>query len=405
MEQANRTSLLGPRIWLQKQDLRVLSVLIFLLFVISSVIYYQRIATPTNNDYSLHVLYSQYLVDGNFERIPPFNFAHPALQFLLAAIHYMSFKKLGLYASLLVVQTATSVLTGLILYFWLGEREGERWNWVRAFWSISLTLVSPIVLLALQDGQFYFGYIGLANYHNPTIHMLRPIALLSFVQAIRVFSQRRASVLEISASACLIVLSALIKPNYAICVLPALGLIALLRYYQRKPVDWRMLSLGFILPAGLILFFQWIIGYALTPGEAVSILFRPFEVESAFSSNLAAKLLLSIAFPLIVTLFSFRQVIGRTDFQLAWLSFIIGAAQMYLLAEGGDRFYHGNFRWGAQITLFLVFAVAVRNISWQKSLKGIFDNRQSAVSNFAYFAHIIAGVVYYIRVFVSPDYG
>jgi hypothetical protein len=405
MDQISRTSLSDLRKWLRKQDLRVLTVLILLLFVVSGAINYKRIAFPTDNDYSLHVLYAQHFVEGNFQRIPPFNLAHPTLQIILAAIHYVSFKKLGLYASLMVVQTITSVLTGLILYFWLGEREGENWNWVRAFWSISLTIISPVILLALQDGQYYFGYIGLANYHNPTIHMLRPIALLSFVQAMRVFSKQRASGLEISASASLIILSALIKPNYAICVLPALGIIALLRYYKKRPVDWRLLSLGFILPAGLILFFQWLVGYALAPGDAVPILLRPFEVENAFSSNLLAKLLLSIAFPLIVTVFSFRQVIEKPDYQLAWLSFIIGAAQMYLLAEGADRLYHGNFRWGAQVTLFLVFAVVVRNMTWWKTIKGIFENRRSVVFNFTYFAHIIAGIVYYIRVFVSPEYG
>lgn len=405
MDQVSRSSLSGLLKWLQRQDLRVLAVLILLLFVISGAIYYKRIAFPTDNDYSLHVLYAQQFVDGDFQKIPPFNLAHPALQILLAAIHYASFKQLGLYASLMIVQTITSILTGLILYFWLGERDGKTWNWERAFWSISLTLVSPFILLALQDGQFYFGYIGLANYHNPTIHMLRPIALLSFVLAVRVFSQRRASGLEISASVGLLILSALIKPNYAICVLPALGIIAVLRYYKKRPVDWRMLSLGFILPAGIILAIQWIIGYALAPGEAVPILFRPLEVERAFSSNWLAKLLLSTAFPLIVTLFNFRQLIGKTNFQLAGLSFIIGAAQMYLLAEGGDRFFHGNFRWGAQVTLFLVFAVVVRYISQQKILKGIIKDRRSAACSFVYFAHVLAGIVYYVRVFIFPEYG
>lgn len=405
MIHASRTVILDLRKWLNRQDLRVLVVLVFLLFIISGAVNYKRIAFPTNNDYSLHVLYTQHFIDGNFEKIPTFNLAHPALQVLLAAIHYLSLKKLGLYASLMIVQTVTSVLTGLILYFWLGEREGGRWNWERAFWAISLTIISPIFLLALEDGQFYFGYIGLANYHNPTIHMLRPVALLSFIQAVRVFRQNNATGMKIVLSAFLIGLSALIKPNYAICILPALGIVALFHLYNKRPVDWRLLSLGFILPAGIILGIQWIVGYVLAPGEAVPLLIRPLEVESAFSSNLLAKLLLSIAFPLIVSAFSFQKILARTEFQLAWLSFIIGAAQMYLLAEGGDRFFHGNFRWGAQITLFLLFAVMVREILWRKSYKRMLEGWRSKLIYTTYTAHILAGIVYYIRVFISPEYG
>lgn len=132
---------------------------------------------------------------------------------------------------------------------------------------------------------------------------------------------------------------------------------------------------------------------------------KPFQVESAFSNYLCLKFLLSILFPFVVTMINLRRTIDRTDIQLAWLSFLIGAAQMYLLAEGGERIYHGNFRWGAQVTLFLLFALHgryfARNIHVYKSL----PKREAVIIYMTYMAHLLAGFVYYMYTFISADYG
>lgn len=166
-----------------------------------------------------------------------------------------------------------------------------------------------------------------------------------------------------------------------------------------------MLIIGFFIPAGLVLLAQWMVGYLMAPGENVLILIRPFEVESAFSDDLILKFGLSILFPLVVGMINFRDVIGKTDIQLAWISFFVGAAQMYLLAEGGDRFYHGNFRWSAQVTLFLVFVVTARYVAIRIDLKKSFLNIKSSVVYGVFFTHLLAGIIYYIRVFISPNYG
>ena len=44
------------------------------------------------------------------------------------------------------------------------------------------------MVFVFWDKLFYLGYIGLATYHNPTIRLLQPVALLSFFCAVRVFT-------------------------------------------------------------------------------------------------------------------------------------------------------------------------------------------------------------------------
>jgi hypothetical protein len=397
---------LGPMLrFLKNQDWRVVLTLVISTMVIGGAIYFRRIVYPTDNDYSTHVLYTQQMLDKKYEDVPDINLGHPGLQLLLAGIHLLTFKKLGLYGSLIVVQTLTQALTALILYFfWFEGDEGRGNNWIRAFWSATLTIVAPVMLLAFMDKKYYFGYIGLANYHNPTIHLLRPFALLSFILAARAVRQAHSTKLLVLVSSLLIVLSALIKPSYAVIILPGLGLVTLLRLYKKEPLDWTMLILGFALPAGLVLLAQWIFTYILESGGG-AIGFHPFEVESAFSDYLFLKFLLSALFPLSVLFIRYRDFMREPELQLAWFTFIIGAAQLYLLAEEGDRFYHGNFRWGAQISLFLLFAVSVRQILRLESITGLMRRSDKLIFYGTYLAHLAAGVAYYIHVFISPGYG
>ena len=72
---------------------------------------------------------------------------------------------------------------------------------------------------------------------------------------------------------------------------------------------------------------------------------------------------------------------------------------MYLFAEGGSRFYHANFRWGAQIGLFLLFA-ALSRWGLLADLKGW----RRWLFWAAYLAHLAAGLWYYGVTLVSMSY-
>ncbi len=172
---------------------------------------------------------------------------------------------------------------------------------------MALTLVAPIMLLAPWDGLYYLGYIGLVNYHNPTIQLLKPLALVCIILATRDFSSGRSSWKIILVAAFLTILSALIKPNFLLAFLPALGLLAILYALSKQAVDWYLVFFGFMVPGGISLLVQYGIAYFWLNGDNTSIIFDPFGVMSGFSQFLLLKFTLSILFPLIVLLFHFRE--------------------------------------------------------------------------------------------------
>jgi len=389
---------------LTDHDLKVMIILAISTIIASGLIYYKRIAFPVNSDYSLHVLFAQQMLAGEFEAVPVFTLAHPGLQFVLMGVHFLAFGKIGLYASLMIEQTLAQLATVMVLYFWFGSRAGRYSNWIRAFWAFTLTIVAPIPLMAIWDSMYYYGYIGLASYHNPTTHLLRPIALLIFMLIERMFRELGLSKRSGITLAGLLVISALIKPSYVLCLLPAVAFLVAYSILQKRSVEIKSFVLFFIIPSVVVLFLQWLVTYHYQVGENAAILLRPFAVESAFSDYLMPKFLLSIFFPLVLAICFRKECFSGIDTHIAWLSFVVAVAQMYLLAEGGDRFYHGNFRWGAQITLFILFAVLARKVFREMNWKNIKQNRRLWIVYAAYGAHVIGGIIYYIRSLILTTY-
>jgi len=393
--------ILSLKATLKSQNWKVILVAVFITGLACSPIYYHRIALPVDSDYGSHVVVAQQLLDG--EGLDPLHLSHPIMQLLLAAMHLASGQLLGLYASTMILQVLVQIATVLILYFWIGPADRKGWDWLRAAVAITLTFVSPLMLLAFEDGLFYNGYISLANYHNPTIHLLKPFALLSFFYALRALTGERSAWKGVLLAAFLTGFSALIKPSYIVSILPALALAVSIRCLQRRRVDWKLLTFGFYLPGILILVAQWLAAYVYgDPGEGM--IFAPFLVVGAYSQNLLLKFLLSILFPLLALLIARRNLWTDSGLLVGWTGFLAGAAQMYLLAEGGLRVYHGNFVWSGQIMLFLLFAVTVRWLLREKFLAGGMRLWEKIVIYGAYLAHFAAGIAYYIHCMVSIHY-
>jgi len=388
------------RDFLRRQNYILLILLLLLVGVASCAIYYQRIMTVTDNDFSSHILYAQDLLA--HQPLPSLNLSHPIWQFIISGFFWITRGRINLWIASILALTISNCLLSLIIYFWLGHTDGKYGDYARFFWSLSLPFVAPIIGLATIDNRFYFGYIGLANYHNPTILILRPVALLSFIVVIQIFKKPRNQFWLIAVSAFLTILSALIKPNYIICLVPALFLLMIYCKIKNIQIDWKLAIYGVIAPALIVLAIQIFIAYLSPASGGYSILFLPFVVESAYSGYLPIKFLLSIIFPLAVSLLFIRRIISNKEFQLGWLSFMIAVFQLYLLAESGKRLLDGNFRWSAQITLFILFVISARFIYLQwGSEKGM---KKKIMALIGYTPHIISGLIYYIYCFISIHY-
>jgi hypothetical protein len=366
------------------------------------------------SDYATHIFVAQRWVVTGAVQAP--HFLYSLLVILVSAMVPMSaYDTAGM-----IVAVATYVMTAIALYAilrWPGNSGSVRAQAaMSAILALGLMLVWPIIVLAPIDGQVYQGYVATTNvYHNPTIVLLKPIAALLFVFVAAACARplqngNRFGTLVVMAA--LAVLSALAKPNYLICLLPAVGLFILWAEYQRHPYDRAALLLGLVTPGVAVLMWQYLFTYSgakAVQDHISGIGIAPFAVFGLYSQMLLPKFVLSIAFPMCVYLLYYRASRRDLALNLAWVVFLMGAFQTYFLIEAGPRWADGNFAWSGQIGSFVLFVTSAAFFMRQTAplwsggwlLRGW--SRPSAVCAIVLGLHLVSGLVLFARS-IGPPY-
>ena len=261
----------------------------------------------------------------------------------------------------------------------------------------------PAAVLVLQpvlplDPSRYdaslFGYFPPNQWHSPTTLFSKPFALLLLGLGPMVVwpaHGTRANRTRILASAALVVMSGLVKPNFIMAFLPALIALAVL---HRRHTNWRWLCLSFALPAIAVL--AWYDVAYLRNTEGASVILAPLLAIGVHSPTdvvtLGWGLVASVLFPLAAVV-CFPSVRGDRRVQIGWVTFFIGAALGYLLAEGG-RPGHGNFLWSGQLAAFVLFAASAVAVLRAAATGGAGVSRlgRFALCGSIFFWHVASGI-------------
>jgi len=261
-------------------------------------------------------------------------------------------------------------------------------------------LVGPIFLFTIP-GRMYFGYIVPNPYHSPTYVLFRPFVLLAFFgMADNLFAKwswREAFIMALA-----LLCGSLAKPNFTLTILPALSLLILFVYIKKfKKLNWPFLIVPIAITSILVLGSQYIVNYSGDRGD--QIIFAPFSAILYLVPNIPSFFLflfLSIAFPLLVSIFYFKQLKSKITFQLAWINFFVSLSYAMLL---GEKFNLGsnNFLWCVMIALFLLFFETIS--CWFKDfLERGFFKQEVLWKNIALggtlLLHLACGIIFYLTV-------
>lgn len=271
--------------------------------------------------------------------------------------------------------------------------------------ALALMIAMPINLFTLSQFDLYHlyhGYISFNAFQNPTTLLVKPLSLLIFLFCLAALNglvtfHVRTALLGVA----LTLLGIWAKPNYLLCLLPSLLIILSYRLLRRTPANGRLLILAVFVPAVGSLLIQ----YALTfqAGDSASgITISPFTSLNNYEPStvllLLVKLPASILFPAAVYAAYFRQARTSLALNLSWLTFGFGLAQFYLLAETGERALHGNWWWGAQIALWILFIMSAAFLTAQV------PSRKRLICWIIFAAHVFCGIVYLIMGIVQPEW-
>ncbi len=349
----------------------------------------------SGNDYPAHIYWAFLLDKTGMVPDPLPHFLYQVV--VILAEHILPGNSYDLAAAFVGIVCYVSV--GLIIFFILRPLitagPARQRTLIAFIVTLVLMLVGPINLGTLGNHNLYFGYIAPHSYHNPTIVLLQPFALLLFFFAIRIFTTPQSSRTTIIMCATVTLLGTIAKPNYTISVIPAIGLMVLYTLLRKQKLDWSLLIIGIALPAAEVLL--WQLNYVR--GSSLSgFLFAPLAVMSFYSpENLLLKFILSILFPLIVTAIYWRNALKSIVMKLAWLAFGAGAFYTYFLAESRN-YISGNFTWSGQITLFILFVATLMFLFQQNEelLKEHRLNRRVVLIITVLLLHLIGGILLYL---------
>jgi hypothetical protein len=318
----------------------------------------RRMTEPgTGSDYLPHAQWTDQLANGLplgefLSHVPHFLF-HLLVLLAHLFLPWQTFLETSAFVALVF-----NVLLAIVLYLFLRRFVGRPANLgaavIYAVGAAVLTFIMPVNLLTPDN--LYFGYVAPTVYHNPTMAALKPLAVVLFGLCISIYSSSANAPRRIQRCALVTILCIQAKPNYVMALAPALIVLALYRWRRGQAVSFRLLLWGIMLPAALVLGLQAIF---FKTGQ---IAFQPLGYLDAHAAGttpdanryLIMKLILSAAFPLAVYMMYWPATERDTMLMLGWLTFGVSLLYAYFLVEV-NRVTDGNFIWGAQAALFILF--------------------------------------------------
>ncbi|PHR30076.1 MAG: hypothetical protein COA36_01450 [Desulfotalea sp.] len=309
------------------------------------------------SDFITHARVAERMLVGG--PMPP----HFLYQYLLIGLHKIS--GLSFFQSTYVVVFLMVFFTFLVAYRGL---RGTKHEVIYLVLATTFLLVShPIPIVFPYDRHLLYGYIASNVYHNPSILLLKLIAITHFLLLCRLLKEERwssRSWLDIALIAVLTAVSTIAKPNYVIVLLPGLCILLYLNrknhcFFKRGAV---VSVVSAIVPAIAILVWQYIAFYTGHSGNTIGVsLLEVFYINSS-GWTLVPKLVGSIAFPLALLAVTREKIIQDIEFQLSSAMFVISLFFAYVLVDNvaGRGTGAGNFWWSAQIAHFLLLFVCIK---------------------------------------------
>jgi hypothetical protein len=273
-------------------------------------------------------------------------------------------------------------------------------------------LSHPIAILFPYDKHLYFGYIAANVYHNPTILLLKAVALLHFVLLCDLLTHKKNArhlYTNIFLLGFLTALTIIAKPNYIIALLPALfALLLINRVFRRNITDWfSIVGWGVAFPAFLLLLWQYSFFYGSESTNSIRVGF--FEIFTSRSPlwMLIPKLIASIAFPISVLIAMGSRLTRQLYFQLSTLIFTVSLIYTYSLVDSVAGASYGNFGWSAQISHFLLLFVCIKaylNFAFGDKDQRIQWTKKRSFPIYIGIIQFIFGIVWYVAN-TAPEFG
>lgn len=243
----------------------------------------------------------------------------------------------------------------LLRYLVNGEISKEKLYLAALICNMSM----PVYVPGINEHR-YLGMLTFNLYHNSTYIAMKPFALLSLLLFFRLFRKYRVtkiSFLEWFCFSASLFLATWFKPSFTLAFSFCMLVVMMFDFIKgrgKNILNYLIFGTTVIPALGLMLWQK-----VQLFDDSSKIAFGFFKVWSIYTKNPYAGMLLSVSFPLVVLIFNIRDLIKDKIYGFGWLLGSFNIAVYAFVYETGGRMNHGNFGWGAQFAIGVLFIISM----------------------------------------------
>lgn len=371
----------------------VFFILCFLLYYCQSI----KFGGQYNSDLSLHISMADKQNKASYS----------VFILLIQFLKWISFDSTILIALFLAAITIGTVWATKRLLEVLFPQFQQKLYWGIAFLSI---LIMPIHIPKINN--WYLGLWVGNVWHNPTYLCMRFFGIIILTIFYKIFAENNGKISKRNwiVLAILLILVNAFKPNFVLCLVPALGFYLLYLLFKQRwknVKDVICIVMAFV-PCAFVLLIQYIIMYGATEEGGIGIRFAYFLTSRSLHPLIG--ILQSMIFPIIVLVYSYWSKQIRKSYVFTWLMWLIGLMQYLLLIEQGSRMNHGNWTWGFYFCMYILFMYSM-GIFFKNCSDCICGQNKTTMLKIycgtgaiCLLLYIISGGLYFVRLLLGCHY-
>lgn len=308
----------------------------------------------------------------------------------------------GIAVFLAVVSTLCVVLTERVIRRLLKR---ERTDALTLSAAMMLNLVMPFYLK--MAGQYrYVSYQSGNLWHNSTYQCMKLLALAAMLLYWKIEENYREkiTVKQWLLFAVVLVICTGIKPSFLTVFAPVLACKLLWDLLHKVRVKQVFLLGCTVIPACFVVLWQNMVLFGEDTGNGFT--FDPWYSFSLHADRPKLAVLCSIAFPLVILVFSIKELFCNETYLFIWAMAGVGFLEALCLVETGSRSRDGNFLWGYCFAIFMLMMVSF--IRWLQLFKQeknkLFYKIGFAMGGVVFLYQLYCGIFFFIRLMQGETY-
>ncbi|ARN73872.1 hypothetical protein [Oceanicoccus sagamiensis] len=303
---------------------------------------------------ALHTKYAIELAEGTK------NLPHGA--YFYSLWFFKSISGLSWQASTTVLISFLATLNAIVVHY-IFSKLLPNFSTIKILAMTFVAMTVAAIYIPFFHESVFFGQGSPNVWHNSTVIAVKAISVLIFYMLIEFLEKedQNLSWKPAVTIAALMTLSVLVKPTLMIVLLPAIALHLVVMHRKNFTLYWKA-TLIVLIPILLMLYqFSSLNTDVGSKGARVQKI-ELLTVWRMFTPNVAISILITLAFPLAILVFRFRNVVQDRFLSVAWFAMLAGMLQFSLLAEyklNGDIITSANWIGGYLIGLTLVFVFSI----------------------------------------------